>query len=146
MQGSIPAGLQQRDKPAEPATHCGAAFMGLPQLSCRDLWGDQDSRMGGHRAPQHPPHGSGITGLARSQRDHPRDVPLSPLPPPGRSKHPVGLSTAPLSPPGGKTGPSASLSGVSITRLPLPGWQRGSWDTSSLEPSSRRSFQHQLLP
>lgn len=62
MQGSIPAGLQQRDKPAEPATHCGAAFMGLPQLSCRDLWGDQDSRMGDTELPNTHPMGAGSQG------------------------------------------------------------------------------------
>lgn len=62
MQGGIPAGLQQRDKPAESATYCRVVFMELPPLSCRGLWGDHDSRMGNTKPPNIHPTGGRSQG------------------------------------------------------------------------------------
>lgn len=52
----------QEGIPAGPATHCRAAFMGLPQLSCRDLWEDHDSRMGDTEPPNIHPTETGRQG------------------------------------------------------------------------------------
>ena len=62
----------------------------------------------------------------------------------------MGPSTTPRCPPGdphrGKAAPPAPRSGVSIAHLPLPGWERDSWGTSSPGPACRTGFQCRLLP
>lgn len=69
-----------------------SAFMGLPQMNCVDPGGAAAAGWGTLSCLM-PTHGSGITGLAQPQADHPRDVPPSLPPAPGRSKNPAGLST-----------------------------------------------------